>query len=104
MSDNPFVGSWTYRSFLNDPDVSKDFDKLEFGRGTITIEVAGESVILDAGDAVTVVYRLRESEKTRRRTRQGRRLSGVNSHQRYDPTASAIALAIAVWPSSFGCI
>jgi hypothetical protein len=40
MSDNPFVGSWTYRSFLNDPDVSKQFNDLEFGRGTIVIEEA----------------------------------------------------------------
>lgn len=38
MSANPFVGSWTYRSLLNDPDVGTDFDKLEFGRGTIVIE------------------------------------------------------------------
>ena len=28
------VGVWTYRSFLNDPDVTTDFDALEFGRGT----------------------------------------------------------------------
>lgn len=35
---NPFVGSWTYRSFLNDPDVNKAFNDLEFGRGTIVIE------------------------------------------------------------------
>jgi hypothetical protein len=40
MSDNPFVGSWTYRSFLNDPDVNKAFNDLEFGRGTIVIEEA----------------------------------------------------------------
>jgi hypothetical protein len=40
MSENPFVGSWTYRSFLNDPDVNKNFDDLEFGRGTIIIEQA----------------------------------------------------------------
>ena len=38
MSDNPFLGSWAYRSLLNDPDISTDFDKLEFGRGTIVIE------------------------------------------------------------------
>jgi len=29
---NPFVGRWTYRSLLNDQDVTTDFDKLEFGR------------------------------------------------------------------------
>jgi hypothetical protein len=40
MSENPFEGSWTYRSFLNDPDVNKNFDELEFGRGTIIIEQA----------------------------------------------------------------
>jgi hypothetical protein len=36
--DNPFVGKWTYRSLLNDPNVDTDFDNLEFGRGTIEIE------------------------------------------------------------------
>src|ERR1044072_7236358 len=40
MSDNPFVGSWTYRSLLNEPDVSTDFKDLEFGRGTIVIKPA----------------------------------------------------------------
>ena len=30
-------GNWTYRSFLSNPDVNADFDSLEFGRGTITI-------------------------------------------------------------------
>ena len=40
MSDNPFVGTWTYRSFLNDPDVNTAFNDLEFGRGTIVIAEA----------------------------------------------------------------
>ena len=40
MSDNPFVGSWTYRSLLNDADVNTDFNNLEFGRGTIVINEA----------------------------------------------------------------
>ena len=38
MNDNPFAGKWTYRSLLNDPDVNTDFDKLEFGRGTLVID------------------------------------------------------------------
>jgi hypothetical protein len=38
MHDNPLVGSWTYRSFLNDPDIGTAFNDLEFGRGTIIIE------------------------------------------------------------------
>jgi hypothetical protein len=44
MSTQPdsgvLVGTWTYRSFLNDPDLSADFDSLEFGRGNIAIETA----------------------------------------------------------------
>jgi hypothetical protein len=40
MSDNPFLGAWTYRSFNNDPDVNKAFNDLEFGRGTIVIKEA----------------------------------------------------------------
>jgi hypothetical protein len=46
MSDNPFVGSWTYRSLLNDPDGSTDFDKLEFGEGTIVIQDAPMELLL----------------------------------------------------------
>lgn len=34
------VGNWTYRSFLNDPDLSTPFNDLEFGRGTIQIAAA----------------------------------------------------------------
>jgi hypothetical protein len=45
MSDNPFVGSWTYRSLLNDPDVNKKFNDLEFGRGTIVIKKGPEEVL-----------------------------------------------------------
>lgn len=37
MSDNPFVGSWTYRSLLNDPSLDTAFHDLEFGRGTLVI-------------------------------------------------------------------
>jgi hypothetical protein len=38
MADNPFTGQWTYRSLLNDPDLSTPFDQLEFGRGIIVID------------------------------------------------------------------
>ena len=37
MNGNPFIGKWTYRSLLNNPDVNQDFNNLEFGRGTIEI-------------------------------------------------------------------
>lgn len=45
MSTNPFVGKWTYRSLLNDPDINQDFDKLEFGRGTLGIEESAPNVL-----------------------------------------------------------
>jgi hypothetical protein len=37
MSDNPFVGTWTYRSLLNDPGLDTAFKDLEFGRATLVI-------------------------------------------------------------------
>ena len=38
---NAIKGTWTYRSLLNDPDVDTDFDKLEFGRGTLVLDETG---------------------------------------------------------------
>lgn len=42
MSTSPnnsiLVGTWTYRSLLNDPDLSATFNSLEFGRGNIRID------------------------------------------------------------------
>jgi len=35
-----FAGTWTYRSFLSNPDIQVDFDKLEFARATLAIETA----------------------------------------------------------------
>jgi hypothetical protein len=39
---SPFVGTWTYRSFVNDPDITPDipadFGKLAFGRGELVID------------------------------------------------------------------
>lgn len=45
MANNPFTGSWTYRSLLNDPDISTPFDKLEFGIGTIVIDDAPSELL-----------------------------------------------------------
>ena len=45
MSDNPFVGKWTYRSFLNDPNEATKPNDLLFGSGVIEI-VEAPSVIL----------------------------------------------------------
>ncbi len=38
MSDNPFVGAWSYRSFLNDPDLTKSANDLLLATATITID------------------------------------------------------------------
>jgi hypothetical protein len=47
MKDNPFLGKWTYRSFLNDPDLAvppgggdPNVNPLLFGYGTIVIDAA----------------------------------------------------------------
>ena len=32
------LGTWTYRSFISDPDLGADFNSLEFGRGNIRID------------------------------------------------------------------
>jgi hypothetical protein len=45
MSANPFVGSWTYRSLLNDPQTDLAFDALEFGRGTLRIDEDGPATL-----------------------------------------------------------
>ena len=45
MSDNPFVGTWTYRSLLNDPDLNKNFNDLEFGRGDLVIIEAAPQLL-----------------------------------------------------------
>lgn len=39
------VGSWTYRSFLNDPNLGTAFNDLQFGLGTIRIDRAPEGVL-----------------------------------------------------------
>lgn len=45
MGSNPFVGKWTYRSLLNDADISQPFDKLEFGIGTLEITEVTSAVL-----------------------------------------------------------
>lgn len=43
-------GLWTYRSLLNNPDLSADFDSLEFGRGNISFQPA------PAGEIKGLIY------------------------------------------------
>jgi hypothetical protein len=33
--NNILIGTWTYRSFVNNPDLSVPFNNLEFGRYSI---------------------------------------------------------------------
>jgi hypothetical protein len=39
--ENPFVGNWTYRSLLNDPDLDTGFGDLQFGLGTLVLTQDG---------------------------------------------------------------
>jgi len=38
---SPFVGSWSYRSFQNNPDLAVPFNALRFGAGTLALTAAG---------------------------------------------------------------
>ena len=38
--DNPFVGSWAYRSYYNDPDLKKDSNDILLGSGVLEIAEA----------------------------------------------------------------
>jgi hypothetical protein len=53
MSDNPFVGKWSYRSFLNNPNLAVPSDgndpniqPLLFGYGTIVIAEAAPELLV----------------------------------------------------------
>lgn len=41
---NPLIGTWTYRSFFNDPDMAKDFNNLRLAAGKIVIQEADNGV------------------------------------------------------------
>jgi hypothetical protein len=41
----PGAGLWTYRSLLNNPELSADFDALEFGRANLRIDIAESGAI-----------------------------------------------------------
>jgi hypothetical protein len=40
-----FTGIWTYRSFLSNPDINTEFNKLEFARAVLEIEPAPHGVL-----------------------------------------------------------
>lgn len=52
------VGKWTYRSFLNDPNLGTAFNDLQFGLGNIQIDEAPAGVLVgriyDTGWALTL--------------------------------------------------
>jgi len=45
MTNNPFAGKWSYRSFYNDPDLSKKLKDLELGYGTLDIQEVSATVL-----------------------------------------------------------
>jgi hypothetical protein len=54
----PGSGLWTYRSFINNPDLSADFNSLEFGRAHLLIEASETGIltgkIFDTGWELTL--------------------------------------------------
>jgi hypothetical protein len=38
-------GTWTYRSLINDPDLSKSFDSLEFGRANLKLKSSPSGIL-----------------------------------------------------------
>jgi hypothetical protein len=44
--DSPLVGRWTYRSFMANPDISVNFEELEFGRGELLVEYISAGVFV----------------------------------------------------------
>lgn len=98
MADNPFAGSWTYRSLLNDPDGSTPFDKLEFGLGTIVIDEAPSEVLTGSIGGPGWSLRLRGSRAYGSPAQvrfQGKGLVG-GEEWIYD----YIGWLVPVWPSS----
>ncbi len=37
METEPFTGIWSYRSFVNNPDLNVEFNELRFGAGTLRL-------------------------------------------------------------------
>jgi hypothetical protein len=44
-NENLGSGNWTYRSFLNNPDLSVDFNSLEFGRANLVIKTSSTGLL-----------------------------------------------------------
>jgi hypothetical protein len=98
MTDNPFVGKWTYRSLLNDPNAALGFDKLEFGVGTIEIKEAPPALLAGTigGEGWSLVLRGSRSYGSPAQVRfQGKGLVG-GEEWIYD----YIGWLVPVWPSS----
>src|SRR5437660_8204038 len=41
MNRNPFIGTWTYRSFYNKPDPVKSFDDIKLAQAELVLEESG---------------------------------------------------------------
>ena len=98
MNHNPFVGSWTYRSLLNNPDLTKSFNDLEFGRATISIQETDSQLLkgtIGGEDWSLVLYGSRAYGSPMQTRFQGKGL--VNGEEWiYD----YIAWLVPIWPNS----
>ena len=99
---NPFVGSWTYRSFLNDPVLDPNpnakLSELLFGSGTIVIDDAPPELLTGTigGDGWSLALRGSRSYGSPAQVRfQGKGLVG-GEEWIYD----YIGWLVPVWPAS----
>lgn len=98
MADNPFIGTWTYRSLLNDPDPAAEFGKLKFGVGTIEIKEAPSMLLTGTigGEGWSLVLHGSRSYGSPAQVRfQGKGLVG-GEEWIYD----YIGWLVPVWPNS----
>jgi hypothetical protein len=98
MNSSPFVGRWTYRSLLNNPDIKTKFDELEFGRGTLQIEASASELLLGTigGDGWSLALHGARSYGSPMQARfQGK---GVISGEEW--VYYYVGWLVPVWPSS----
>lgn len=105
MSDNPFVGKWSYRSLLNDPDLHAPSDgsdpkiqPLLFGWGTIVIQESAPELLIGTigGDGWSLALHGSRSYGSPAQVRfQGKGIVG-GAEWIYDYTGWLVP----VWPNS----
>jgi len=106
MAENPFVGSWTYRSFLNNPVLDDDpkalLQDLLFGDGTIVIEEAPSQLLTGTIGGPGWLLALRGSRGYGSPAQVRFQGKGLVSGEEW--IYDYIGWLVPVWPSSTGAL